>query len=681
MRLAFVEMAGFRGFKDRTRFELPGGFVVLTGGNGAGKSTVLDAVDFVLTGTINKYTVKDAKGGGLADHIWWVGEGAPESWHVSVGFVDEDSKELVITRSREGGLDTPEDDIAAVLCRTESCSRPWPETLMQTTLIRDETIAGLSLDLPEQARFAAVRAAIGGLAGPDHTERTGAILEAASAAMTAQRERVAEIQAELGRALSSLTKARSVAGRQADVAEAERIVAELAPGLDGKPGVRTEVLRRHVADRKQSTAGIAEALERAERLQSEQRYFESEAGLAHMREARADYANTLAVKKLADSDLAEAQQLESAERDADAFASRTVALLDLGEVLGLQAGRCPLCDTVRGPDEFAAAIAAARSKLSERGAGAARAAAAVRQARLALQVAETALVKAQQHLEEAEARQHAFSREKESLVATLAQWQIAAHASDPDSVRQLLLQRREETARFEHALLIFEASSAHDRVAGLEDRVARLRAQIDEGTAELMAAEQAVELAKQLDRAAREIPNQVLTEQFDTVMPLLKELYQRLRPHADWREIETDFGGRVRASLNFTVGDGRNPQFLFSSGEGRATGIAFLLAIHLSRPWCRLRSLLLDDPVQHVDDYRALNLVEVLSAVRQTGRQVIVAVEDPALADVLCRRLRSTTLEAGRRFDLCTAKNGSAAIEQQIDIPPLSRETLRDADV
>ena len=63
MRLAFIEIAGFRGFKDKTRFDLPAGFAVLTGRNGVGKSTVLDAVDFVLTGTINKYVVTGAKGG------------------------------------------------------------------------------------------------------------------------------------------------------------------------------------------------------------------------------------------------------------------------------------------------------------------------------------------------------------------------------------------------------------------------------------------------------------------------------------------------------------------------------------------------------------------------------------------------------------------------------------------
>src|SRR6266446_3396432 len=159
MKLAFVEVAGFRAFKDKTRFDLPGGFAVLTGRNGAGKSTVLDAVDFVLTGTINKYVVKDARGGGLDEHIWWVGEARADT---------------------------------------------GPETLMQTTLIRDETIAGLSLDLPEQARFSAVRAALGGLAGTDHTERTGALLGAANSVETEQKARVTQAQEELGRALSAL---------------------------------------------------------------------------------------------------------------------------------------------------------------------------------------------------------------------------------------------------------------------------------------------------------------------------------------------------------------------------------------------------------------------------------------------------------------------------------------------
>ena len=175
------------------------------------------------------------------------------------------------------------------------------------------------------------------------------------------------------------------------------------------------------------------------------------------------------------------------------------------------------------------------------------------------------------------------------------------------------------------------------------------------------------------------VANEILTEQFDTVMPLLKELYRRLRPHAGWTEIESDFGGKIRGSLNFTVGDGHNVQFLFSSGQRRAAGLAFLLAVHLSRRWCGWQTLMLDDPVQHIDDYRALNLVEVLSAIRRTGRQIIVAVEDEALADVLCRRLRSLPNEIGRCYSLRTSKTGTGEIESARDIYPMPREILRSA--
>jgi DNA repair exonuclease SbcCD ATPase subunit len=678
MKLSFVEIAGFRGFKERTRFDLSSGFVVLTGRNGAGKSTVLDAVDFVLTGTINKYEVTGAKGGGLSDHIWWVGEGAPDRQYVTIGFVDERGEEFMVIRSRERGIETSIDDMAERLYIGKPPERTWQETLMKTTLIRDETIASLSLDLPEQARFTAVRAAIGGLAGPDHSGRAGALLKAATLVESEQEGRVADAQTELGRSLSALTEARSMADRQADVTEAENIKT-LAPDLGILSVDGSEMLRRRIADRKRSIPLLEEALAQAEHLQTEQLYFESDAGQAEVAGARADYEAMRQAKDQADEVLTRAQRLEASERERDAFASHMASLLDHGETVGLQEGHCPLCAAVRSSEEFASAIAAARSKLSERGSRAAEATAALEQARRSVKQKETLLAAAKQRLEKLEARRASLSINMENVDSIFRQWNLEASPSEPDNARRLVLQRQEETAGLEHALFMLEASSAHDRVTALETRVQQLRTQLDEETAKLTTTKRAVEAARQIENSAKSVANQVSTEQFDTVMPLLKEIYQRLRPHTDWRDIEMDFGGRVRASLNFTVGDGRNPQFLFSSGQRRAAGLAFLLALHLSRPWCRLRSLLLDDPVQHIDDYRALNLVEVLSAVRRTGRQVIIAVEDPALADVLCRRLRSTAIEGGRRFELSTAENGSATIKRQIDIFPLPSEILQAA--
>lgn len=677
MKIAYVEISGFRGFRERTRFEFPAGFAVLSGRNGSGKSTALDAVDYALTGTINKFAVRGAKGGGVDNHIWWVGAGQANAYFVDVGFKDDEGREFSVRRTRERGLEKDFSSLQTRLCVGDGYPDSWAETLMQTTLIRDETLSSLSLDLPEQARFAAVRAAIGGLAGPDHSERTGEILRNANAIREEQRNKLEQIESELGRALSALTEARSIADKQADVTEAERLIRELAPNVSGDVMERAEQLRRLIAARKQALPALTDAINRGDKIRADQEYFLSEVGQSEISSTTKLLEDARSKQSEAALKLAEAEKASLAERDADEFASHVVSLLDHGESVGLIDGHCPLCDAARNNEEFQSAIASARSRLEKRGER-------IRAAQKKLDTARAEAARAQETLSAADhtlrllvERRDALSKELAAIDGVLASNEMPPYSVNADAAREAVMRRQDETVRLEGALFILESSGAHDRVLALESRIQNFRQQIEKERAKLTACERACDTAKQIDSAAKSAANEILTEQFDTVMPLLKELYSRLRPHTDWREIETDFGGKVRASLNFSVGDGWNPQFLFSSGQRRAAGLAFLLSIHLSRPWCTLRSLLLDDPVQHIDDYRALNLVEVLAAVRRSGRQVLIAVEDPALADLLCRRLRSSATEAGKRFDLCTDITGSSNIEREQDISPLPRDTLR----
>lgn len=675
MKIDFVEVSGFRGFRDTARFPFPSGFVVLTGRNGAGKSTILDAIDFALTGTIDKFPVTTAKKGGLENHIWWAGSGAAQRQYVSVGFIDEDGNKFTITRDRDQLLKPPLDEVADRLC-SGPISGDWTRTLIRTSLIRDETLAGLSMDLPEQGRFEAVRAAIGGLAGPDHSVRTSAIVDAAKAARADQEASLGKLQDSLGRALSALTEARSVADRQTDVSEAEAIIKRLEPSVGTGVGA-AEALRRRIAERKQSNQALADLVKRAKQLNMELLDSNTDTAKASVETAIQTIDILTRDGVLAAEELETAVAAEAAEKQADAFAAHMIALLNHGEEVGLIDGHCPLCDATRNDAEFAAGLTAARARLSGRGDAAARSADRVARALNKTKEIESGLVKARQALAELQARGAQISAELNRLTLDCERLGLNIRSADFENIDLQLLQRSEETAEVERALFILEASGAHDRVATLETRIQQLRAEIEQENLKMANAERAFESAKQIDNAAKTVANQILTEQFDTVMPLLKELYQRLRPHANWREIETDFGGKVRASLNFTVGDGKNPQFLFSSGQRRAAGLAFLLAIHLSRPWAKLQTLLLDDPVQHIDDYRALNLVEVLSGIRRLQRQVIVAVEDPSLADLLCRRLRSVSGETGRRFDLTTNSTGSASIETEIEISPLPMDVLQ----
>lgn len=69
MKLAYVDVSGFRGYREPLGIEFPEGFTVIDGRNGVGKSTIFDAVEFALTGTIAKYGTATADRETIADYI------------------------------------------------------------------------------------------------------------------------------------------------------------------------------------------------------------------------------------------------------------------------------------------------------------------------------------------------------------------------------------------------------------------------------------------------------------------------------------------------------------------------------------------------------------------------------------------------------------------------------------
>lgn len=429
-----------------------------------------------------------------------------------------------------------------------------------------------------------------------------------------------------------------MAQRTPDVSDALQVIESLKITLP--PGVigRVEAIRKLTVEKRLALQRINEARQRSEELVPEIRYLNPPTAQVEIEARRSAQGKALQEKARADEHLALATRLDASEKERDQHAAHLAAILEHGVAIGLQQGHCPLCDAARTAAEFNSAIVSGKAKLAASGERLAAVAAALTEARTAAAEADRTLSIAQLLYAEFTKRREDLEHKLAAVRETYALYEFKGPPDDPQKAEELLFAEQENLVRLERALLVLEASNAIDTVKGLEVRIAALRERSDQEAATLAAAERAVEAARQIDVSAKTVANEILTEQFDTVVPLLKEFYRRLRPHADWTEIDSDFGGKVRGSLNFTVGDGYNPQFLFSSGQRRAAGLAFLLAVHLSREWCSWRSLLLDDPIQHIDDFRALNLVEVLTAIRRTGRQVIVAVEDPALSDVLCRR-------------------------------------------
>ena len=366
------------------------------------------------------------------------------------------------------------------------------------------------------------------------------------------------------------------------------------------------------------------------------------------------------------------------EEGANRVAASLAALAEHGESLGLQQGVCPLCSASRTQEEFRRSIESVKAMVSSMAASLSGARAEVRERR---QEEEARRLE----LQNAQAEYNRLTGLRQSLEQTQSgvfeKWR--RFSSDPKlpSARELEQQvaaEREKLADLERHTYVLEASESIDRLAHLEATAATAQAEADRAGARLASANVAIANLREAEQIIRRVNAEILDERLASISPLLSDIYYRLRPHRNWRSIDYMIRGDVRRFLSLRVGEGLNPQFVFSSGERRAAGLAFLLAISLSRPWCRWQTLLLDDPVHHVDDFRALHLVEVLSALRKGGRQIICAVEDSQLADLLCRRLRSTPEGPGARVELDSDPNGARVASTSL-ISPLPASALLSA--
>lgn len=680
MRVNYVEICGFRGFRDRVRIDCGRGFTVVSGRNGVGKSTLCDAVEFALTGAIDKYRVEKAARESINDYLWWRGKGKASDHFVRVSFETPDGDEFVVTRARESGADKSASQIEDILC---SALRPdnAVKQLCRTSIIRDEWIAALSVDMSETDRFELVRSALGPVEGADYADKAKEVLAASTATQSRVNASYHMLREQLHTALSQLSEAKDAVAQAGDVATALAIVQrEASPDVTEIAGV-VSLGRRALVDRRARLGQSGDVVVRGRDVAILRRQFDDPASVAERKVAEARLSAAAVANNNAQEALAIAQRTFEVEEKADAIAASLAALIEHGERLGLHDNHCPLCAAERTDDEFASGLELARDRMKGLATGVAEARRNLAVASEAAQITSRELHQADQawtEITESESTLRALEQAHMELIERLGI--DGRFATDPDGLDRELAKERNLLIELERALITLEASQAVSQISALENRVTALRGDVDTAASDLAQAEAATGMAKSIEQEIRRVSGEIIDERLAQISPLLNELYQRLRPHPDWRTIQYSIRGDLRRFLTLRVGDGLNPQFVFSSGQRRAAGMAFLLSVHLARAWVKLRTIILDDPVQHIDDFRALHLAEVLAAFRADGRQVICAVEDSALAELLCRRLLSTPEETGRRYELDIDASGATAVAGEWDIPPMPAAVLRSGD-
>jgi ABC-type hemin transport system ATPase subunit len=85
---------------------------------------------------------------------------------------------------------------------------------------------------------------------------------------------------------------------------------------------------------------------------------------------------------------------------------------------------------------------------------------------------------------------------------------------------------------------------------------------------------------------------------------------------------------------------------------------------------------MLDDPVQHVDDFRTVHLAELTAQLVAEGRQIVCAVEDSALAELFCRRLPVRNANSAKHVTLGSSRDGDLGIVTERYLPPLPARVL-----
>ena len=678
MILDYVEVSGFRGFRDKIRIDFGAGFTVIGGRNGVGKSTLCDAVEFALTGSINKYTTEKAALEHFSDYVWWRGDGTPEGYYVTVAFADDSGEHFVVTRTRETGANIGAEQIEKALC---SDSRPDDalRQLCKTSIIRDEWIASLSVDLSETERFGLVRAALGPVEGSDLAVKASEVIARAKATHTL-RERVYEsARTLLSDHLSRLSEARNLVSRSDDIEAAMRTIAEAVPDAPSGLVSRLSVGRKALVERRTKLANDSDAVEYGREVMATRCKFDAPEARRQREATLNALTSATAARNEADEAVVQAEQALAREERADESVASLAMLLEHGERLGLHDARCPLCAAARTAQEFESGIALARQRINSLASG-------VATARHALTAARANARRRLGEYSSARDRWTTIEREEAALAGREQRYlELLEHsnldpswAKDADTLETVIAAERDRLIDLERALLTIEASQVVSRTLALEDRTTALRRDVETAASELERSQAAVAAARMIERSVKRVNAEIIEERLAQISPLLNELYQRLRPHADWRTIDYRLRGDVRRFLSLRVGDGLNPQFVLSSGQRRAAGLAFLLSVHLARAWARWRTLVLDDPVQHIDDFRALHFVEILAAFRLTGQQIVCAVEDQALAKLLCRRLLSTAEQVGRYYEIdLTGPDGVAAVVNKVDIRPLPNDVLQ----
>ncbi|WP_104090854.1 AAA family ATPase [Cryobacterium sp. N19] len=129
-----------------------------------------------------------------------------------------------------------------------------------------------------------------------------------------------------------------------------------------------------------------------------------------------------------------------------------------------------------------------------------------------------------------------------------------------------------------------------------------------------------------------------------SIQPLVADIFRRLDPHPAFKTVEFELDTYYRKGttsplvIDQLAGISADPLLIFSTSQANIVALSYFIAMSLSMEDAGLPFLLLDDPVQSMDDVNVLGFADLCRHLK-VRRQLIVSTHERRLSGLLERKL------------------------------------------
>ncbi|GAA0180418.1 hypothetical protein SH2C18_31150 [Clostridium sediminicola] len=157
----------------------------------------------------------------------------------------------------------------------------------------------------------------------------------------------------------------------------------------------------------------------------------------------------------------------------------------------------------------------------------------------------------------------------------------------------------------------------------------------------------------------------------------INNIYRRVNPHPLFTEIEFNFNKNNKGSdilnincINKKLKNKVNPAFTFSSAQVNVVAVSIFLGMALRQQCSNLKTIMLDDPIQNMDDLNVISFIDVLRNFLSTGneenkKQIIISTHDQDFHRLMVKKFRFVP---NKSFEFISYNNNGPVLMRESNI-------------